>query len=85
MIAERAGIGTDEAFNRLRQHARSNNLRLADVAADVTNGTLAVNAFGGARALRSLHTEPQSGVIGALLGKRSVRPLAHSVYFYPTI
>jgi GAF domain-containing protein len=50
VIAERAGINTDEAFTRLRQHARSNNLRLADVAADVASGTLAVDAFGGARA-----------------------------------
>ena len=49
VIAERARIGTDEAFNRLRHHARSNNLRLADVAKDVADGTLAVEAFGGAR------------------------------------
>ena len=33
VIAERAGIDTDEAFARLRNYARSNNLRLADVAA----------------------------------------------------
>jgi ANTAR domain/GAF domain len=52
VIAERAGIDTDEAFARLRRHARSNNLRLADVAADVASGKLAVEAFGGARVLR---------------------------------
>jgi GAF domain-containing protein len=52
VIAERAGIDTDEAFARLRQHARSNNLRLADVAAEVASGTLAVEAFGGARVNR---------------------------------
>ena len=49
VIAERAGIDPDEAFKRLRQHARSNNLRLADVAAAVASGALAVDAFGGAR------------------------------------
>jgi GAF domain-containing protein len=49
VIAERAGVDTDEAFRRLRQHARSNNLRLADVAGDVASGSLAVDAFGGAR------------------------------------
>jgi GAF domain-containing protein len=54
VIAERAGIDTDEAFARLRHHARSNNLRLADVAADVASGKLAVDAFGGARVQ---HTE----------------------------
>ena len=54
VIAERAHISTDEAFSRLRTYARSHNLRLADVASDVTNGTLAVNSFGSIRALRSL-------------------------------
>ena len=49
VIAERAGVDTDEAFQRLRHYARSNNLRLADVARDVASGTLAVDDFGGAR------------------------------------
>ncbi len=49
VIAERAGVGTDEAFQRLRRYSRSNNLRLADVARDVASGTLAVDDFGGAR------------------------------------
>lgn len=49
VIAERARIDTDEAFKRLRKYARSNNLRLADVARDVAKGTLAVESFGGAR------------------------------------
>ncbi len=57
VIAERAAIDTDEAFRRLRDYARSHNLLLAQVAADVVNGTLAVNAFGGIRALRSLPVE----------------------------
>ena len=49
VIAERAGVDTDDAFQRLRRYSRSNNLRLADVARDVANGTLAVDDFGGAR------------------------------------
>ena len=53
VIAERAGINTDEAFARLRTHARSNNLRLSDVARDVADGSLAVDAFGGARPNRT--------------------------------
>jgi GAF domain-containing protein len=60
VIAERAGIDTEEAFNRLREYARSHNLLLANVASDVTNGTLAVNAFGGIRALRSLARDPDA-------------------------
>jgi GAF domain-containing protein len=49
VIAERAGIDTNEAFQRLRQHARSNNLRLADVARDVASGASSIDAFGGAK------------------------------------
>ena len=40
MVGERAGLDMAEAFARLRNHARSHNLRLADVAADVINGKL---------------------------------------------
>ncbi|HTD50427.1 MAG TPA: GAF and ANTAR domain-containing protein [Acidimicrobiia bacterium] len=60
VIAERAGIDTDEAFQRLRHHARSNNLRLADLARDVATGTLAVDNFGGARGGHTA-TGPESG------------------------
>jgi len=59
VIAERAGVPTEEAFNRLRDYARSHNLLLADVASDVVNGTLAVNTLGAIRALRSLGAEPE--------------------------
>ena len=41
MLAEQARIGLDEAFLRLRTHARTNNIRLADVAARVIDGQLA--------------------------------------------
>jgi GAF domain-containing protein len=41
MVAERAGVTMDEAFARLRAHARNHNRRLADVADDVIEGVLA--------------------------------------------
>lgn len=40
MIAERRHIPVDEAFTELRGHARSHNLRLADVARSTVDGTL---------------------------------------------
>ena len=40
MLAERAGVTTDQAFSRLRHHARSHNLLLANVAQSVVDGTL---------------------------------------------
>jgi GAF domain-containing protein len=43
MVAERHGLDMEAAFAALRAHARNNNLRLADVAADVIRG--AVPAF----------------------------------------
>jgi hypothetical protein len=39
MLAERLRISVDEAFNLLRQHARSHNLRLSDLARDVAQGS----------------------------------------------
>jgi GAF domain-containing protein len=58
VIAERARVDTDEAFTRLRHYARSNNLRLADVARDVAGGDLAVEEFGGARPVPADDTDP---------------------------
>jgi GAF domain-containing protein len=40
MVAERLGLDMERSFNVLRTHARSHNLRLADVAAAVIDGTL---------------------------------------------
>jgi GAF domain-containing protein len=40
VIAERAGIGMAEAFDRLRGYARTRQRLLADVARDVVDGTL---------------------------------------------
>ncbi|MBK5223936.1 MAG: GAF and ANTAR domain-containing protein [Acidimicrobiia bacterium] len=43
MLAERANIDVDEAFDRLRAHARRHNLRLGAVAHDILAGTLTVD------------------------------------------
>lgn len=45
MIAQRQDITIDEAFARLRRHARDNNLRLATVAGDTVNGTVDPSTF----------------------------------------
>jgi GAF domain-containing protein len=39
MVAEREGLGMEEAFVRLRNHARNHNRRLADIAQEVIAGT----------------------------------------------
>ncbi len=39
MLAERAGIRLDEAFERLRGHARATNTRLTDLAHALTEGS----------------------------------------------
>jgi hypothetical protein len=38
MLAERGGLDMDQAFDRLRLHARDNNLRLTDLAHGLVNG-----------------------------------------------
>jgi ANTAR domain-containing protein len=43
MIAEREGVNMDQAFVRLRNHARNHNLRLRDLARDVSSGILAAS------------------------------------------
>jgi hypothetical protein len=40
VLAERAGVSLEQAFSRLRKHARDHNLRLLDVAQAVIDGTL---------------------------------------------
>lgn len=42
MVAERRGLDMEEAFTALRSHARSHNLRLADVARGVIDGSVPV-------------------------------------------
>ena len=40
VLAEREGLDVQQAFERLRRHARNHNLRLADLAGDVIAGTV---------------------------------------------
>ena len=40
VLAERAGLGMDDAFSRLRGYARTNRRLLVDVATEVVSGTL---------------------------------------------
>jgi GAF domain-containing protein len=45
VLAERAGLDMEQAFARLRGHARNHNLRLADVAHAVIDGSLAADSL----------------------------------------
>jgi len=45
MIAERESLTMEEAFARLRGHARSHNQRLGDLARDITDGTFAATSL----------------------------------------
>lgn len=45
VVAERLTVDMQQAFGALRQHARNNNLRLADVAQDVVDGRLDATAL----------------------------------------
>ena len=45
VVAERAGLDMEDAFTRLRRHARNHNLRLTDVAHAVSTRALAVTAL----------------------------------------
>src|SRR5579859_4590509 len=51
VVAERGGLDMEQSFSLLRNHARSHNLRLVDVAQAVIDGTLAT---------RSLDPSPRS-------------------------
>ena len=45
MLAERVGYEMDEAYQAMRWYARSNNVRLREVAAGVVGGSLAASEF----------------------------------------
>ncbi len=45
MVSERAGLDMEHAFALLRNHARNNNRRLADIAYDVIRGDLLASAL----------------------------------------
>ena len=46
MIAERQRLPIDQAFERLRSHARNHNMRLAVLASDTVNGDVDPDTFG---------------------------------------
>jgi len=45
VVAERADLDMEQAFNRLRRHARNHNLRLADVAYSIATKAITVNSL----------------------------------------
>jgi GAF domain-containing protein len=45
MLAERLDVDLEAAFTRLRHHARNHNLRLVDLAHNITDGTLDASAL----------------------------------------
>ena len=45
VLHERTGLDMEQAFSRLRTHARNHNLRLVDVARDVISGALATGTL----------------------------------------
>jgi GAF domain-containing protein len=45
VVAEREGLDVQQAFERLRRHARNHNVRLADLASDVVAGVLATRTL----------------------------------------
>ena len=53
VIAERLGLDMERAFATLRNHARSNNHRLSDVAASVIDGSLEASELAPAPAAKS--------------------------------
>jgi len=53
VLAERGQISMDEAFKKLRDHARAHNRRLADVALDLIDGELAAATLLAARPIQS--------------------------------
>lgn len=49
MLAERAGLEVDQAFVRLRDHARSHNLSLHDLAQDLVDGNVVLESLNSPR------------------------------------
>jgi GAF domain-containing protein len=63
VLHERTGLDMEQAFSRLRNHARNHNLRLVDVAGDVVSGALATGTLDPVRARlgRSVRVADQEG------------------------
>ena len=52
MVAQRAGLSLDQAFQLMRAYARSNNRRLSDIAARILDGSLGNDLLGRDRRAR---------------------------------
>jgi hypothetical protein len=59
MLAQRAGLSLDQAFQLMRAYARSNNRKLSDIATHIIDGTLGNNLLGTDRRTRP-DTPPQT-------------------------
>jgi ANTAR domain-containing protein len=69
VIAGRLGIGVDEAFQILRQYARSNNRRLAEIAEEVVSGQVDPAVIRGRVLARSRGPAPKEGSGSSPAGK----------------
>lgn len=56
MLAVRGSVDMEHAFNSLRNYARTNNLKLAQVCVDLVNGRLAASALDQRRGSRAVRT-----------------------------
>ena len=45
IVGERAGLTMEQAFSRLRNHARNHNVRLADLARTIVDGTVPISSL----------------------------------------
>ena len=76
MVAERLGLDMEQAFNRLRNHARSHNLRLGDVARSVIDGTLAAELAGAGTAPEDQVARPTRAGGASTRSRPAIDPLA---------
>jgi serine phosphatase RsbU (regulator of sigma subunit) len=81
VVAERAGLDMSQAFSALRNHARSHNLRLVDVAEDVIAGTLAARSLDGGDPLPrpTAPTERLAALTEALVALGGIAPVLDMV------
>jgi len=81
VVAERAGLDMNQAFSALRNHARSHNLRLVDVAEDVIAGALAARSLDGSDPAPrpTPPTDPRASLTGALVALAGIAPVLDMV------
>ena len=81
MVAERTGMDMHQAFAALRNHARSHNLRLVDLANDVIAGTLAPHSLSVAAPLTapSPPSGPRASLTEAFVGLAGISPVLDTI------